>query len=286
LVEFFFSTLARTTVRNIRFFFGPGNSRTGLKDAADEVNETTGASHWTYRTDEISATWLRVKLLANHTMKLTPRIRHEGSIHSFLNLRYSARCLWRDPRFAALVILTFALAVGANVATFSVVYGLLFRPFSYKGPDRLVAIGEIEIGRNSRELATSLPTFLDWRDRAESFQALGAYSFYGPGFQLKTENGTELLNVLLCNYNLFDVLGIQPVLGRSFAEEEADLQSVVILTHNLWVRHFSADPNIVGKVLKGTTASIRVIGVLPPGFKIVHEEAFLAASARHAYLGC
>src|SRR4051812_38475798 len=157
------------------------------------------------------------------------------------DLQIGARMLRKSPGFTVVAILTLALGIGANTAIFSLVNALLLRPLPFKDPTRLVWISNIYEGGLSGETST-VGNFRDWRAQNKSFEDLSAYfAFfdYG-GYNLTGSGEPERLRGVGVTKNFLDVLGVNPFLGRNFAEDEC-LQvdaRAALLTHGFWQRKF------------------------------------------------
>ena len=185
------------------------------------------------------------------------------------DLRYTLRILRRDAGFAAFAILIAGLGIGASTTVFSVVNTLLLRPLPFKDPDRLVWIANHDTSGLSGQ-TTQVGHMLDLRERTRVFSAVAGYmAFYGVGDNLLSGSGDpERLSGVQVSDNFFDVLGVQPQLGRTFTAEECKWQGpkAVLLSHALWVRRFNADPAIVGASLTLNDAATTVVGVMPATF--------------------
>ena len=215
------------------------------------------------------------------------------------DLRYALRQLRRSPGFTTVAVLTLALGIGANTAIFSVVYATLFRALPYKDPGRLVYVWSAEKARGIPRSTVSVPDFLDWRRQNRVFEGLAART--EGNFNLS--GGTEPLQVggLFVSANFFDVLGVQPVLGRAFTSEEEvwGRNRVVILSHRLWMRAFGGNSSVLNKQVTLNAEPYTVIGVMPaassssepdvelwaplsppPGVPIPREQRFLRVIAR------
>ena len=182
------------------------------------------------------------------------------------DLRYGARALGRAPGFTAVATLTLALGIGANTAIFSVVNTVLLKPLSYSDPDRLVFVWERNpvIGKD-RDLVAP-PNYLDWKSQNVVFDALGAYRVNG--FALTGAGEPESLTAITLSSSLFRVLGVRPLVGRTFTdEEEARRDRVVVLRHEFWQRRYGGDRGLVGKAITLTGTPFTVIGVMPPSFR-------------------
>jgi putative ABC transport system permease protein len=182
------------------------------------------------------------------------------------DLKFGARMLRKNPGFAATAILTLALGIGANTAIFSVVNAVLLQPLPYRDPGRLVWAGEFD--PNFNDEATPNPAFTNWALNNHTFEAMGALGNGGP-MTLTKEGAPEQVMAGFATPSLFEVLGVQPELGRWFRTEEGlpDAPSVVLLSDSLWRRKFNADPNIVGKAITLDQDSYTVVGVMPASFR-------------------
>ena len=187
----------------------------------------------------------------------------------FRDLRYTFRTLRRDAAFTIFVILIAGLGIGASSTVFSVVHTLLLRPLPFAEPDRLVWIANRDTSGLSGQ-TTQVGHMLDLRERSQSLSALAGYfAFYGVGDNLLSGRGEpERLSGVPVSDNFFEVLGIQPQLGRLFNGEEGKWNGpkAVLLSHGLWRRRFAADPAIVGRSLTLNDAPHTVVGVLPSSF--------------------
>lgn len=186
------------------------------------------------------------------------------------DLRFGARTLLKNPGFTIIALLTLALGIGANTAIFSVVNTLLFRPLPFREPERLVWIANTGTTGGLSSLTTRVANFNDWRAQNKSFEDLAAYfAFFDYGsYNLIGVGEPERVIGVGVSQNFFALLGVAPLLGRSFNEEEARWNGspAVILSHAYWVRRFAADPNVVGRALTLNDKSTTVVGVMPPTF--------------------
>ncbi len=135
----------------------------------------------------------------------------------FLDLRFAARTLRKNPGFTVLAVLALALGIGANTAIFSVVHAVLLRPLAYRDPDRLTVLFGTDLKRHDTRDVVSHPTFLNWRDRQRSFEDLAAFAGYT--FDLSGEHEPEQIEALRVSPNLLPLLGVAPQLGRSFTPD-------------------------------------------------------------------
>jgi putative ABC transport system permease protein len=182
------------------------------------------------------------------------------------DLRYGARALRSAPGFTAVAALTLALGIGANTAIFSVVNTVLLKPLAYRDPEQLVFVWErnIAIGKDRDFVAP--PNYLDWQAQRAVFDALGAYRF--GGFAMTGIGEPESVTAIFLSSSMFRVLGVEPLVGRTYtAEEEKKRDRVVVLRHEFWQRRFGGDRSIVGKAITLADTPCIVIGVMPPEFR-------------------
>jgi predicted permease len=185
------------------------------------------------------------------------------------DFRHSLRTLLKQPLFSGIVILTFALGIGANTAVFSVLNAVLLRPLPFHQPHELVALSLYDTRTGpegvSEQSTVSYPDFVDWRAQNRVFDGLAVY--FNQSLTLTDGKEAIHLQAEAVSANLFAVLGIQPILGRAFSPNEDEPGNrVVILSHGLWQRRFGGDPAIVGKSLRLNGEQFQVIGVMPAGF--------------------
>jgi len=190
------------------------------------------------------------------------------SMNFFENLRqdliYGVRGLLRNPGFTAVVVITLALGIGANTAIFSVVHGVLLRPLPYRAPDRLVIVSQAAPKIAEPSFGFSVPDFTDFRERQRSFTAMSEY--HSMWFILLGRPDPERVQTGVVSDNFFDLLGVKPVLGRTFqrGEDLPGAAPVLLLSYNYWQKSFSGDPNVVGQVFQMNDKPHTVVGVLPP----------------------
>ena len=191
------------------------------------------------------------------------------------DLTYAARMLRKNPGFAAAAVITLALGIGANTATFSVCNAALFRPLPYAEPDRIVMLSE---RRRDGTLGNVAPAnFVDWREGSRSFSGMAAMRApsFAPSFILGGQGEALRLVGGMVSSGFFSVLGVQFKLGRNFLPEEHRLgqNRVAILSYAAWSARFGADRNIVGKAMTLNEESYTVVGVLPAGFQFGSTSA-------------
>ena len=174
--------------------------------------------------------------------------------------------LLKQPGFTAIAVLTLGLGIGANITIFSVVNAVLLRPLPYPDADRLVFLWSEAPAQNIRERASAYANLADWRKQNKSFEDIAVSD---PTVVTLT-GGAEPEQVMSvrASANLFPLLGVAPMLGRTFtADEEQQKVRVVVLSHGLWQRRFGASPNVLGQTLEIDGVSSQVIGVMPEHFR-------------------
>lgn len=185
----------------------------------------------------------------------------------FQDVRYGVRMLAKNPGFTLVAVLTLALGIGATSTMFSFANGILLHSLPYKDSERLVLVDENSLQRGVTSMGVSFPNFLDWREQNQVFSGIASYM--GGNFTLTGGGEPEQVSGVWMSYDTFEVLGVPPLLGRTFTAEEdrPEHDNVVILSHGLWERRFGADPSILGQSLIINSRSRAVIGVMPPDFK-------------------
>jgi putative ABC transport system permease protein len=182
------------------------------------------------------------------------------------DLRYGFRMLVKNPIFTLVAVVTLALGIGANTAIFSVVDAVLLRPLPYPEADRLVFLWSTMNSQGVGTSGSALPDYYAWRDQSQVFDGLAG--FYNGSFNLSSSDSTpELVQGAYVTPNLFPVLKVSPVLGRSFTSEEDQFgkHRVVLLSYALWQRRFAGQRDIVGQNIRLGGESFSVAGVMPQG---------------------
>ncbi len=183
------------------------------------------------------------------------------------DIRFGLRMLARKPGFTAIAVLTLALGIGANTAIFSVVDAVLLRPLPFRDPDRLVALFETEGSPGSFPLTGE--DFLDWRAQNTTFEDMAAYS-YQERFNASGAGEAERAAVVETQANFFSLLGVQPVLGRSFSkgEDRAGQNQVALVSYGFWERHFGGEKDALGKSVELNSVKYTVVGVMPQWYRL------------------
>ena len=184
-----------------------------------------------------------------------------------LDIRYALRGLWKSPAFTLVAILTLMLGIGANVLVFGVVNAVLLRPLDVSEPENLYEL-RLKPWTHWKLLTTSYPAFEDYRQRNTTFSGLAGYDGYSGG-RLRWGNAVKTVSGYSATGNYFDLLGVQPQLGRFF--HEADVRGpnsapYMVLSDRLWRSAFNADPGVVGTTVRLGKDPFTVVGVAPPRF--------------------
>jgi putative ABC transport system permease protein len=187
--------------------------------------------------------------------------------------REALRALGANPAFTLVVTLTLALAIGINATIFSVLYGVLLRPLDYRAPDRLVMLFERnpQLGQERSQVSTA--TYIDWRQRTRTFDAIGAYRYRG--FTFARGGEVERVSSVLASPALFDVLGVPAEAGRAFqaADEQPGSERRALLSHGAWLRRFGGSRDVIGTTIQLDDAPYEIVGVMPAGFELPAGDA-------------
>ena len=185
------------------------------------------------------------------------------------DIRYALRALRKTPGFTLVALLALALGIGANTAIFSVVYAVLLKPLPYAAGDRLYQLSEQN--PSGKLNGATFADFATWRERSKSFEMLSISAYRSVTM---TAPGTPPENIFsrVVSNDLFPLLGVQPLLGRWFREDEfrTGAPGAAILSYRLWQRSFAGDPNVVGRELTLNGRGATVVGVMPPDFIYPH----------------
>ncbi len=185
----------------------------------------------------------------------------------FQDLRYGARLFFKSPGFTFVAVIMLALGIGANTAMFSVVNGVLLKPLPYANPEQLIRLFESSASQPRFPMAQG--NFQDYRAQNTTLSGLALYT--RQDVELSQEEKPERLAALGVSAGYFELLGVQPFLGREFRREDElpNSNPAVILSHALWQRRFNSDAGIVGKSVKLSGRLFSVVGVMPPGVQHV-----------------
>jgi predicted permease len=190
------------------------------------------------------------------------------------DLRYGARTLWKNPGFTLIAVVTLSLGIGANTAIFTVVNAALLRGLPYRAPERLVHLFETTPQKAFAQREFSYPDYQDYQ-RSQAFEGLGAYT--GGGGILTGRGEPQRIFAPAASANFFSVLGVEPLLGRTFreGEDKPGAERVTVLTYGMWRRVFGGDPGVIGQTLTVSNNQYTVVGVLPPNFQFALRQADL-----------
>lgn len=189
------------------------------------------------------------------------------------DLRFGVRMILKQPAFSVITVLTLALGIGATSAVFSLIQGVLLTPPPYRDPERLALITSARVDGQPMTNAEGWPAqqWLDWQKQSKSLAGIAGYD-WAFSFLVLPE-GSASMEGMYVTREYFDVMGLHPVLGRSFVEADVRPKAppVIILGSDFWRRKFNADPNIVGKTvrLSRQDAPSTVVGVMPAGIRFL-----------------
>jgi putative ABC transport system permease protein len=185
------------------------------------------------------------------------------------DIRYGLRQLFKHPAFTIIAVLTLALGIGANTAIFSVVNAVLLKPLPFPEPEQLIAVGMTDTRQKGTQTelgSLSYPDFFDFREQNRTLASVAIYrdSLYA----LAAAEGAQSILGVKCSAEFFDVLGIKPIMGRSFSRADELAGGgpgglKVILAHDFWQKQFGGDPNVLGRTVELDRRQFAVIGVLP-----------------------
>jgi putative ABC transport system permease protein len=183
------------------------------------------------------------------------------------DLRYALRMLLKSPGFTIVAILTLALGIGANVATFSVVYAVLLRPLPYPQPEQLVRVFDDLRSSNVKNVGMSAPELWDLQDRSGVFQELSAV--WPIDSDIAGGDRPVRAETLAVSPGYFTMLGIKPRLGRVFTQQDSvpGFIEAVVISDGFWRRNYGADPKIIGRTMRLDNDLYQIIGVMPAGFR-------------------
>jgi putative ABC transport system permease protein len=189
------------------------------------------------------------------------------------DLRFAARLLIRSPGLSVIAVMALAIGIGLTTAMFSVVNGTILRGLPFDEPDEILNVLSYKPEDGATQLV-SVHDYADWRERQSSFEGLAVW-IKAPAFLRTPDGKVERYDAGFVSSNLFDLLRVEPYLGRDLERDDElpGSEQVVILAHGLWQNRFDADPSIVGRrlILDGITRT--VVGVMPPGFAFPIRES-------------
>jgi putative ABC transport system permease protein len=183
------------------------------------------------------------------------------------DIRYAIRTLIKSPGFTIAAVLCLSLGIGVNATIFSCVRALLLRPFPYRNPEQIVAIGEAHPKRGWHMNSVSYPNFRSWQSDNRTLESIGIYG--GTSFNLASGDGADYIQGGNVSWTMFHVLGVTPQIGRDFREEEDRVGAphVIILSDRVWRDRLKGRPDAIGQSITVNGVPHTIIGVMPPGFE-------------------
>jgi putative ABC transport system permease protein len=183
------------------------------------------------------------------------------------DIRFGVRTLTKRPGFSTVVILTLALGIGVTTAIFSLIYGILLKPFPYRAPEQLVRIQSVNFKTSQSYRGGSLPDIEDWRRMNRTLEELGAYTTFDS--DIRGDGPSEAVKLSQLNPQALSILGVTPIIGRMLRPEE-DIKggevNKALISFRLWQQRFGSDPNILGRTVQTSINTFSIVGVMPPGF--------------------
>jgi len=182
------------------------------------------------------------------------------------DLRFGLRLIRQAKGVTLIAVLSLAIGIGANTAIFSVVNAVVLNPLPYHGSDRLVSL--FQDRENFHTASISFPNFLDWQRMNRSFSAIAAYR--NTGYNLLGRGEPERVHGEMISAGFFEILGVNPLMGRSFSapEDQLGANPTAMISERLWRRKFGADPNVVGQRMVLDDVGRTIIGVVPDSFHL------------------
>jgi predicted permease len=228
----------------------------------------------------------RIRMELGSPINIKSDCRESFGLHLFDELRrelsYAGRLLRKTPGFTATALLTLAVCFGANLAIFAVIDSVLLRPLPFPQPSQLVTLFNTYPKAGVDRDGSSLTNYYERRGHISAFTSL---AIYGHGTEIIGEAGsTEREQTMRVSPDFFSTLGLGPVIGRTFTEQETthETDHVAILSDAFWRQRYNADPNVIGRQVRVNSVPRTVIGVLPPAFRFLSSDArlFLPLASR------
>jgi len=236
----------------------------------------------------VTGLWCRTipGVLFNGALERVGRLgQRDGAPDRGVTARNAIRSLVRAPGLSVTVVLTLGVGIGANVALYSVLRGVLLKPLPYPEAERLVHLWETNPAVDDELHGPSPWNFHDWERSVDSFESMTAW--YLTSGTYRTTEWVEEVRSAQVTADFFRTLGVTPLLGRDFRSEEVVLYGPVMLSHGFWQRRFGGDPDVVGQTILSSGNSYEIIGVMPPDFTFPDEsvQAWVAWSLPGVYEG-
>jgi len=201
------------------------------------------------------------------------------------DIRYAVRALLKRPGFTAVVALTLALGIGANTAIFSLIYGILLRPFPYRDAERIVRVESVNTKTTGNIHGGSQLDLSDWQRNVQGFDAFGLYITF-PSILNTGAGASQSVTLTFASQQVFPLLGVNPVLGRGFQPEEDQIGGDVlkaVLSYGLWQTSFGGARDVLGRTVQLRGATYTIVGVMPPGFRFPERsDIWVPLQARYA----
>ncbi len=188
------------------------------------------------------------------------------------DLKFGVKLLWKEKAFAVTVLLTLAVCIGANTTIFSVVNTVLLDPLPFHESDRLVRVFNSYPNAGAERASSSAPDYFFRRERVEAFEEVAVYQNWG--HTVGEPGSTERMNTMRVTPSFFPMLGVQPILGRTFTEEEIDIgnEQKAVLSYGFWRERFGGDPAAVGQTLRVDGRPYTIVGVLGEEFRFLGQR--------------
>ncbi|HEX6132475.1 MAG TPA: ABC transporter permease [Longimicrobiales bacterium] len=188
------------------------------------------------------------------------------------DVRFGARMLIRNTGSSTISVIALALGIGLTTMAFSIVWGGILRGLPFEDSEQLVTIVRTNLAEGQERMGVSIHDYEDWRAQQTSFTDLAA--FYTGTLNVSGTDAPERYDGGFMTVNVFDLLGVQPMLGRGFNAEDgrSGADPVMLLSHDTWRTHFGADPNVVGRAVRANARPTTIIGVMPEGFSFPNTE--------------
>ncbi len=188
------------------------------------------------------------------------------------DLKFGAKLLWKEKALSLTVLLTLAVCVGANTTIFSVIKTVLLEPLPFSQPDRLVRLFNSYPNAGAERASNSAPDFFFRRERVEAFEEVAAYQYWG--HTIGEMGSPEQVRTMRVTASFFPLLGVRPLLGRDFTEDEMNVgtEQVVLLDYGFWQERFGGDPKALGQSLRIDGRPYSIVGVLPEGFEFLGQR--------------
>lgn len=186
------------------------------------------------------------------------------------DVRYALRTLRKNPGFTLTSVLVLAVAIGANTAMFSVLHAILLRPLPYRSPEQLTVLWSELPSQNLREGRSAYWNIEQWRQQSETFADIAFFD--GLSATLTTADGAEQISVVRHSPNFFPLLGVEPLYGRLFSEQEAEQrQRLALVSHRFWQARFGGSYDAIGAMITIDGIPSQIIGILPPDFHFLND---------------